>query len=107
VGATYSTYITSASKLMLSLNIEGTSMNNIIDAEKHPHPMHTFGQARHSRKNGSKRLIRKKTKKLKKVVNPTVEAKKTKMLTEIDGSTSDSDDSDAGLAGRNNDISHF
>ena len=97
----------STSKLMLSLNVEGTSMNNIVDAERRPHPMHIFGRARHSRKNRFERLARKKTKKLKKVVNPTVEAKKTKMLTKIDNSESDSDDNDVGLAGMTNDINHF
>jgi hypothetical protein len=39
-------------------------------------------------------LFRRKTKRLKKAVGPIVEAKKTKMLAEIDDSESDSDDID-------------
>ena len=47
-----------------------------------------------------------KTKRLKKVVGPIVEAKKTKTLKKIDGSKSDSNDSNAGLSRGNNKTSH-
>jgi hypothetical protein len=43
-----------------------------------------------------------KAKRLKKVVGPIVEARKTKTLEKIDGSESDSDDSNAGLSRGNN-----
>ena len=80
--------------------------NNLNDEEKHPHRMRTLRWARHLRKDGSQRLARKKTKKLKKAIGPIMEVKKTKMLAEIYSFKSDSNGSNDGLFGRNFDTSH-
>lgn len=69
--------------------------------------MRTFRRAWCSREDRFERLAMRKTKRLKKVVGPTKEVKKTKMLVEIDNFKSDSDDSNAELSKRNNDTSHI
>ena len=91
---------------MLSLDFGGAPTNNINSGKRNPHPMHILRQVRLSRDDGSERLARRKTKGLKKALGPTMEAKKTKMLVEINGSESDSNDCNARLFGRNNNTSH-
>jgi hypothetical protein len=103
---THSTCVTGPSRPMLSLDFGGAPTNNINSGKRSPHPMCTLRRVRLSRDDGSERLTRRKTKGLKKALGPTVEAKKTKMLAEIDGSESDSNDCNARLFGGNNNTSH-
>jgi hypothetical protein len=84
-GAMHSIGVTSPSRLTLSLNVDGTPTNNINNAKRRPHPMRKLGWIRRSREDGFERCATKKKKKLK-VVGPTVEARKTKTLAEIDDS---------------------
>ena len=63
--------------------------------------MRTIGRARRSRLDGSERCATRKTKKLKKAIGPTMEARKTKTLGKVDGSESNIDDNDVGLSRRN------
>jgi hypothetical protein len=66
----------------------------------------TLRWAKCSRGDRFERRAMRKTKRLKKVVGPTKEARKTKMLAEIDSFKNDSDDSNDGLSEVNNDTSH-
>jgi hypothetical protein len=95
-----------SSRPTLSLNVAGTPTNNINDIERRLHLMCTLGRVRRSREDGSERFIRRKTKRLKKAIDPTMEAKKTRTLVKIDSSESDSDNINARLLGRNNNTNH-
>ena len=68
--------------------------------------MYHLGQARYLREDQSERPFRRKAKRLKKAIGPIMEAWKTKMLTKIDNSESNSDDGGDGLSRGNNDTSH-
>jgi hypothetical protein len=104
VVATHSTCVGGPYRPMLFLNLEGAPTNNISNVKRRPHPLCTLGRARRSREDGFERRATRKTKRLKKADGPTREARKTKMLSEINGS--ESNDIDAGLSGGKNDTSH-
>ena len=88
---------------MLSLDVEGASMNNTNNVNGHLHPIGALGRARCPRKYGLKRGGTKQAKRIRMAIGPIEEATKTMALAEIDGCESNCDDSDAKLSRGNND----
>jgi hypothetical protein len=75
----------------LSLVVEETLGNYIKDAKGLQCSMRALGRARRLQEDQFERPTRRKAKRLKEAVGPTIEARKTKMLVEIKGSKSGSD----------------
>jgi hypothetical protein len=90
----------------LSLIVEEASMNNVNYTERSPCFMRALGWTRHLWEDWSKKSTIREVKRLKRATGPTVEARKTKMLVEIEGTKSGSKDSDDGIVRRNDDTSH-
>jgi hypothetical protein len=92
--------------MTLFLDIEGAPTNNTNDLDRRPLPIRTLRRARRLRKHGYERGGPRNTKKFKKAFGLIGDARKTKMLAEIDGLKNDCDDSDAEFSRGTNNTSH-
>jgi hypothetical protein len=91
--------------LTLSAIVEKAPPNNMNDVGRHPSPTYALGRARRLREDCSKQHVGSKAKRLKRSTRPWLEARKTKNLIEIEGSKSNSNDSDDGISRGNDDTS--
>jgi hypothetical protein len=106
VVAPHPTCIGEPYRMALPLDVQGTFQNNKYNAERHPRPMCTLGQARRPKEEGSEKCATKMAKKLKKATGRIEEGTKTRTLVEFDNSESENDESNDGLSKGNSDTSH-